>query len=504
MTHTKGEFGGLGITIGLTENVLTIIAPLPIPNSPAMKVGLLAGDRIIKIEGKSTEGIALDEAVSKLRGPKGTVITITIDRDGEKAPFDVEIERDIIKINSVPFHAIIDEKNKVGYLKLVSFTQVSSKEVEDAVRDLNAKGMKSLILDLRMNPGGLLKEAVGVAEEFLPKGDLIVYTQGRNPSQKSVFEASGDPVLANQVPLIVLVDMGSASASEIVAGAIQDHDRGVIMGNETFGKGSVQTILPLEQKKALKLTTAYYYTPTGRCINKLSNDVGSKRHEAEREDEEAVKKKDTTAAKPKKEEFKTLKLGRTVYGGGGITPDIDVVPERYSALERAISLKSLFFKFATAEIAQMKAKNIKMNEDSFRVSEELYNNFIAFIKKKEFIYKSPDLDQYAELKKIVERGRKDLGDTSKTVNGPYDKDVDKAASALEAVLTKDRDHAFVRFKDDIKDRLTQAFLGTSPNQDPYYRYALKKDRYVNEAIKVAIDRKKYDNVLRKDFKRSGL
>lgn len=507
MTHTKGEFGGLGISIGLTEpgKVLTVIAPLPIPNSPAMKVGLQAGDRIIKIGGRSTEGMQLDDAVNKLRGPKGTLVNITVDRDGVAQPFDVEIERDIIKINSVTFHGMVDEKNKIGYINLVSFTQTTSQEVETAIRDLNAKGMKSLIFDLRLNPGGLLKEAVGVAEKFLPKGKLLVYTQGRNPSQKNVFEASGDPLLNTSVPMVVLVNMGSASASEIVAGAIQDHDRGVIMGNETFGKGSVQTILPLEQKKALKLTTAYYYTPSGRCINKISNEVGSKRHEAEQEEEEnQVNKKDSASVKPKKAEFKTLTLGRTVYGGGGITPDIEVIPERYAPIERDIVNKSLFFKFATTEISQMKAKNIKLNEDSFKVSEDLYSKFMDYLKKRDFTYTSPELAMYKEFKKAIDRGRRDLSDTSKVVESPFSKEIDNTLANLEAQLGKERDHAFVRFKDLIKDRLTQAFLGTSPNQDPYYRYILKKDRYVNEAIKVLLDKKRYDSVLKKDFKRSDI
>ncbi|MFH0921150.1 MAG: S41 family peptidase [Fibrobacterota bacterium] len=510
MIHTKGEFGGLGITIGVPDNILTVIAPLPIPNSPAMKAGLMAGDRILKIDGKTTEGIELDAAVNKLRGPKGTLVKLSIGREGVLEPFEVELERDIIKINSVEYAGIVDAKNKIGYIKLVSFTQTTSQEMDEALKQLNAKGIQSLVLDLRSNPGGLLKEAVGVSEKFLPAGKLVVYTQGRNPSQKVVFESTAQPVLPDNIPLVVLVSPGSASASEIVAGAIQDHDRGVIMGNETFGKGSVQTILPLEQKHALKLTTAYYYTPSGRCINKLSNEVGEKRHAfAQKEDEEdasgrpdSLKAKDTK----KKEEFKTLRLGRTVYGGGGITPDLDVALERYTPLEREFASKQFLFKFASSELAKQKAQGGKNTvPDTFRATDQTYNAFLAYLKTNKFEYTSPEQTLLKELHKTLDNARKDPYDSTKVIPaGPNDPTINRAIADLDSAINRDKEYALVKNKDMIKDRLTQAFLTASVNKEAYYDYVLKKDRYVLEAKKVLLDSKQYERVLKKDFRKSGI
>jgi carboxyl-terminal processing protease len=505
MVRTKGEFGGLGITIGMTDKILTVIAPLPIPNSPAMKAGLLSGDRIVKIDGKSTRGIKLDEAVQKLRGKPGTHVTITIDREGVRDPFDVEIERDIIRVHSVPYDAMIDKKNRIGYIKLATFTQVSDREVEDAVRELSGKGMKALIFDLRDNPGGLLKQAVTVAEKFLPAGLTMVYTQGRSASSKTIFKSSSKPVLDRNVRLLVLVNQGSASASEIVAGAIQDHDRGVILGNETYGKGSVQTILPLEKKRALKLTTAYYYTPSGRCINKLSNDVGVKRHEMEAEIKKLEGKgpdqEGSDTAQVKKKAFKTLNLGRTVYGGGGITPDVTVKRERYTPLEINLARNRLFFKFAVAEIAKIRKKNRSVREKTFKIDKRIYAAFMAYLKEAEFEYTSPEEDLLKELGEIVARNRQDPADTAKTISGPNDKAIDRKIEDLRKSITADKHYAFTRNKAIVKDRLMQSFMAAGVSQDAYYRYVLKKDRYVNEAVKLLLDSKKYASILAGNYKK---
>jgi carboxyl-terminal processing protease len=510
MIHTKGEFGGLGIHIGMPDNQLTIISPMPIPSSPAMKAGLMAGDRIIKIGGKTTKGLSMDDAVNKLRGPKGTLVTITISRDGVLEPFDVELERAIIKVNSVPFHGIIDEKNKVGYLNLVSFTQVTTNEVQAAVANLIKAGAKSCILDLRGNPGGLLKEAVSVSECFLPKDKLIVYTQGRHPSSKTVFNSSGKVALDPKMPLVVLVNQGSASASEIVAGAIQDHDRGVIMGNETFGKGSVQSILPLDNSRALKLTTAFYYTPSGRCINKLRNDVGSKRHQMESEsepsDDENSSEKDaastdSSSKEIKKEPYKTLGLGRTVYGSGGINPDIDVVAERVSPVEIELARKSLFFKFASSEVARKKAKDPSFRSSSVIVNDSVFALFMDFLRKQDFKLETPEMRIIDETKKVILRGRKDLADTSKIVSGPNDKNIDKALAEMDSLMVKESEYSFERHKEVLKNRLQMAFLSTEAEQDSYYKFVLKSDRYVNDAIKLLADKKRYETILSPSFKK---
>ena len=259
--ETKGEFGGLGIEITMKEGILTIVSP--IEGTPAYKKGLKAGDRIIAIEGNSTRGMTLMEAVKRLRGKKGTKVTITIQRDDQK-PFDVTIVRDIIKVKSVSYR-MEDPKAKIGYVRIRSFQERTSRQLDAALKDLEKQGVKALILDLRNNPGGLLSQAVGVSDRFLGKGRLVVSIKGRNGSNEVKFMAHEEHTFPFH-PMIVLVNAGSASASEIVAGALQDWHRAVIAGERTFGKGSVQTVYPLSDGSALKLTTAAYYTPSGRSI----------------------------------------------------------------------------------------------------------------------------------------------------------------------------------------------------------------------------------------------
>lgn len=256
---TKGEFGGLGIQIGIKDKMLTIIAP--IDDTPAFNAGVKAGDKIIKIDGQSTKDITLFEAVSKLRGPKGTPVTITIVREGLEEPKDITIVRDIIKLKSVK-SKVIDEK--IGYIKLTQFQEKTSADLEKALDELDRKQVTSLILDLRNNPGGLLKGAVDVTSQFIPAGKLVVYIKGRDGDKTEFHTINGDHYF--EKPMVILVNEGSASASEIVAGALQDWERAVVLGTQTFGKGSVQTVMPLSDGSALRLTTARYYTPNGRSI----------------------------------------------------------------------------------------------------------------------------------------------------------------------------------------------------------------------------------------------
>ncbi|MBW1975841.1 MAG: S41 family peptidase [Deltaproteobacteria bacterium] len=259
--ETSGSFGGIGIEITIRNGVLTVVSPLE--GTPADRAGLKANDQIIRINGEPTKDISLMQAVKKLRGPKGTKVTITILREGVPRPFDVTITRDIIKIQSVRWRTL---EPGYGYVRITSFQSDTSEELEKALDQLEKKNvpMKGLVLDLRNNPGGLLDQAVKVSDEFLDEG-LIVYTKGRTKKQQMRFEAHKNKK-AHGYPIVVLVNGGSASASEIVAGALQDHNRAVILGEPTFGKGSVQTIIPLHDGSAVRLTTALYFTPSGRSI----------------------------------------------------------------------------------------------------------------------------------------------------------------------------------------------------------------------------------------------
>ena len=262
--ETKGEFGGLGIVITIKDSLLTIISP--IEDTPAYEAGVKSGDKIIKIDGDSTKDFTLLEAVKKMRGKPGTNCTLSILRESEQKLLEFPITRDIIKIKSVKEAKLID--GKTGYVKIIEFQQKTPQDIEKALKGLEKEGMDGLILDLRNNPGGLLDAAVKVADKFIPAGKLIVSTRGRRDEQNMKFKATTRATHA-QYPLVIMVNEGSASASEIVAGAVQDHKRGFLLGTKTFGKGSVQTVIPLSDGSALRLTTAKYFTPSGKCIHDI-------------------------------------------------------------------------------------------------------------------------------------------------------------------------------------------------------------------------------------------
>ncbi len=259
--ETRGQFGGLGIAIGIRDGILTVIAPLD--GTPAEKAGLKAGDRIVKINGHLTRDINLMDAVKKLRGKPKTKVDLTILREDEKKLLDFTIQRSIIKLKSIKMAKMLD--SEIGYIKLVEFQSNTSGELDRKLSALTKKGMKALILDLRNNPGGLLGTACEVSDKFLANGKIIVSLKSRVPKQNKIYRSHGKRKFLD-FPVVILVNKGSASASEIVAGALQDNQRGIILGTKTFGKGSVQTIIMLKDGSAARITTATYFTPNGRCI----------------------------------------------------------------------------------------------------------------------------------------------------------------------------------------------------------------------------------------------
>lgn len=262
--ETRGEFGGIGVEIATKEGQLTIVSP--IDATPAYKAGILAGDKIIKIDSKPAKNMSLQEAVKMLRGRPGTQVKISVLRKEDNDLIDFTITRAVIKVESIKEVKIIDKDYKIGYIKLVEFQERTPADLEAALQKLKSEGMKALIFDLRNNPGGLLEVSTSVAEKFIHKGKVIVSTKGSEPDQNIVFSSEGNDAYLD-FPLVVLVNKGSASASEIVAGAMQDHKRGIIAGTNTFGKGSVQTVVPLRDGSAIRLTTARYYTPNNKSIN---------------------------------------------------------------------------------------------------------------------------------------------------------------------------------------------------------------------------------------------
>lgn len=329
---TKGEFGGLGIQIGIKDNRLTVIAP--IEGTPADRVGIKAGDWIIKVNDEPTKNMTLLDAVQKMRGAKGTKVTLTIQREGVAEPLVFTLTRELIKIESVKSKMLDDD---IGYIRLTQFQEQTGKDLASALKKLKESEMQSLVLDLRNNPGGLLTAALEVSEQFLSAGKMIVYTKARD-GKKEEYTSSGKGGSDNY-PMIVLINEGSASASEIVAGALQDWGRGVVLGTLTFGKGSVQTILPLSDGSGLRLTTAKYYTPKGRSIQNtgIEPDIVVKQPAAKRDLPPVVREKDLDRhlktegeTRPPREELPEPTRGTP--------PSSEVTEEEDSQLQKAVEL----------------------------------------------------------------------------------------------------------------------------------------------------------------------
>jgi len=393
-TTTHGAFGGIGISIGIRDGWVTVISP--IEGTPAWRAGIQGGDRIIKIDGTSTEGLSLDDAMKKMRGEKGSPVTLTMYREGRDKPIDFTITRDIIQIKSVPYAGILS--NGVGYIRLSNFSERSREEIDAALAKIEKENPKGLILDLRYNPGGLLSQAVEVSEEFAPRGKKVVYTRGRDPSQNKDFFSSSDQP-HSRYPLVVLVNQYTASASEIVSGAVQDLDLGLVAGQTTFGKGLVQTVIPLTRSvkgPKLKLTTAKYYTPSGRCIQKDEQlKDGALAAEDDDDDSDKPALPDSMKQNKPKPEFHT-EMGRTVFGGGGINPDVELDDVNIPRLVQDIESKQLFFKYAVKFAAHHQAAPPK-----YAITPAIREDFLALMKTEKFDY---DADSLQAAQRFVDTG----------------------------------------------------------------------------------------------------
>jgi carboxyl-terminal processing protease len=360
---TDGKFSGIGVEVGIRDGFPTVISP--IEGSPAWEAGLHSGDIITKIDGKSSSGMSVEDASKLLHGAPGTVVSISVAREGEDGEHDYALTRREIVTRSVPYAFMAGAD--LGYVRIANFSKTSGAEVRDALDRLRREGARRFVLDLRANPGGLLDQAVGVTEQFLPKGTMVVYTRGRarNQDQRYYATAAGADLKS---PVVVLVDDGSASAAEIVAGALQDRDRALIVGRTTFGKGSVQSLFPLHGRAtAIKLTTALYYTPSGRSIHKLASHDAAATAE---DDTPADSVRDTTAVRP---QFHTTQ-GRIVYGGGGITPDVAVAADSLTPVLRDIERRGLAFRFANKWVNQHPGRG------SSALPEGAWQDFLAFVR----------------------------------------------------------------------------------------------------------------------------
>ncbi len=389
MMSTQGRFGGLGIYISFRDNFPTVISP--IEGTPAYKAGLQGGDRIVEIEGESSEGWLVSKAVKYLRGDPGSSVNFKISRPGLDEPIPYNLVREVITVKSVSYSGIVDD---CGYVKLASFSKSTRDELEEALVKLEDQGMKALVLDLRYNPGGLLQAATGVSELFLDKDRLIVYTKGRYAQNNNKYYASKSRKFTGY-PVVVLVDRHSASASEIVAGALQDWDAGLVVGQTTFGKGTVQTVFSLSDSQAVKLTTAKYYTPSGRSIHRdeqdedpeeisAGSDAGAPGDEISK-----VESPDTNETPDAELPLFHTASGRAVYGGGGISPDLEFELREYGELERRLAGEGLFFTFAV----QYSMKH-KVTQD-FAATEPVIADFKAMLKVRTFEFEEREFTSEA-------------------------------------------------------------------------------------------------------------
>jgi carboxyl-terminal processing protease len=409
---TSGKYGGIGITIGIRDEKVTITTLME--GYSAQRQGLQPGDRILEVDGKLVSGMKPDQIRPLTRGEPGTEVTLKIERDGETEPLTFVLMREEIQLKSVTFADYID--SGVGYIKLERFTRTAGDEVRLALKELKIKGnLHGLIFDLRDNPGGLLEAATDIVEKFVPKGSLIVTTRGRKKETEKKYSAEEEPMLPD-VPLVVLVNKNSASASEIVAGALQDLDRAVIIGTRSFGKGLVQTVVPLAYGSQLKMTTAKYYTPSGRCIQEI--------------DYMHKDKAGVFAVTPEslRHEFKT-KNGRSVYEAGGVTPDSTIAETEQSAMMKELLRRSVFYRFTN--------KYISNHKDSSLVSDEkLLHEFDSFLDSIKFTYQDEGEKKLSELSEIA-------------VTAKYSKSVRDDIEQLKKKLESEKENSVQHNKKEI-------------------------------------------------------
>ncbi|PSR55449.1 peptidase S41 [Adhaeribacter arboris] len=461
-TMTTGQYGGIGANVGKRDG--KTIVQLPYEGYPAQKAGLLAGDEIIKIDGVNIEKKNSSDVNKLLKGQANSVVELEVKRFGSDKPLTLKITRAKIQIDNVPYFGMVS--NDIGYLQLSGFTMEASREVRNAVVKLKEQGAKKLIIDLRDNPGGLLNEAINISNLFVERGRDIVSTKGKVVEFNKMYKALDEP-LDTQIPLAVITNSRSASASEIVSGVLQDYDRAVLVGERTFGKGLVQSTRPLTYNSQLKVTTAKYYIPSGRCIQAIDyshrNDDGS-----------LGKIPDSLRVA-----FKTTS-GRVVYDGGGVSPDVEVTEKEYSQIAKTLANKGYFFDFATKYRVEHPTL---ANAKDFHLTDADYQKFVSFLGNKDISYSTS-----------VERAMEDLIKKSKD-----DKHFDDIKAEIEVIKKKistNKANDLTRFKPEISELLEQEIASRYYFQRGMIESTFDDDQDIIAAINLLSDTPKYNAYLR--------
>jgi carboxyl-terminal processing protease len=459
---TTGQYGGIGALIMRRGDYIFISETYE--GFPANKAGLLPGDKILNINGQDAKNRTQEEVSTLLKGQPGTEVVIEIRRSGYDETLTVTMEREVVQIDNIPWYGMIDDKT--GYIKLTSFTQNAGRDVRDAFNKLQEEhGAESLVIDLRGNGGGLLNEAVNITNLFVEKNQIVVETKGKIKERNTTHRTLNNPI-DKEIPLAVLVDRASASASEIVAGAIQDFDRGVIVGQRTFGKGLVQNVVPLSYNTQMKVTVAKYYIPSGRCIQAI--DYAHKNEDG------------SVAAIPDslKTPFET-RNGRIVYDGGGIEPDIFIEP--FSISNIAIALITNFHIFDYANHFYRNNTTID-SADKFDISPEIYDDFLSFLEGKDYSY-------VTESEMYIERLRK------MSIEEKYHDAIDNELKKVQERIKESKKDDLITFREEIEMLLKNEIVGRYYNQKGRIISSLNDDPEVTEALRILNAPEEYQAIL---------
>ncbi len=460
--HT-GQYGGIGATVS-TRDGKTIIV-MPYTDYPAHEAGLKIGDEVLKIDGIELKGKNNSQVSKLLKGQAGTTVRLEIRSYGQQSSREIGIVRETIKIDNVPYFAMLN--TEVGYLQLTDFTNGAAREVKEAVEKLKAQGAKKIVMDLRGNPGGLLNESVNICNLFINRDLEVVSTKGKIPEWNKSYKALSTP-FDIEIPIIVLANGRSASAAEIVSGVLQDYDRAVLIGQKTFGKGLVQTTRPLSYNAQLKVTTAKYYIPSGRCIQALDY---SKR----KEDGTVLRHADSL-----KRAFKTKKYGRTVYDGAGLDPDIAMELKKFAPLTNSLRAKNLLFDYSNEYV--LNHATIATAKD-FKLTEADYQAFVKWLRDKDYDYTT---DVEKTIKTLEEKAKEEKSYSI----------IEAQLKALQAKASHNKEAELQQFKDEIKLLLETEIVAHYYMDKGQTEFTLAQDAELKQALDLFADMDKYTKILK--------